>query len=562
MKTQSVPPSLFGTNLGGVPTSRPIPRYRVGVVLLGALLFVWSCGPATDPAVDRGLVSLGSVELSGLEEEVITAIQQQRQTVDELLADDAVEVAVLAESLADLAVLYGTSGFWDTARICYANAETLQPEEARWDLGEGMMRAAVGVAAGDWVAADEAYREVLEKDGTNLAAFRGLTMTRWETGDLSGAYEVVNAGLAVNPPEGEEFSESENFERSALFVQLGDLEFVRGSDEAGIAAMASSIQMNLDQVHLLPKIADALARLGRFEAAASQFEKYLEVNPEDPTALEKYATVLVNLGQGDKAVEAFERAVAAVPDDVGLEMRYAAALEYLDRGQDATEVKERARDRATEPEMKAQMAVMDGDAKLAEGDLEGAISHYREAKKLAPESFTPQIRLARVLGQLGRYDESAAQLDEVLAVSPRHVEAQRGQIMLLVMGRRYDQAKERLQDALQQYPRDVELALTQVRLLATVPDPAVADGALALAIAHRVYENFKNESTLEALALALAATGDFEQAIEAQKALIEATTVEDEDGLAKLDRARLATFEMGEGWIARVPAEILVDLGI
>jgi superkiller protein 3 len=545
---------------GTRPGSRPVP-----LLLWLLVLTLASCGPKPDPAVERGLVSLGTVELEGLTDADRSAITSQRAAVDGLLADKKSNPATLATALGDLGVLYRTSGRWEAARIAYGNAETLEPENEAWKVGRAMMAGAAAQSGGEWENADAAYREVVEADPDNLAAYRGLARGRRELGDLAGAYDVVNAALALAPSEGDSFSPEELQERVALLVQLGELEFTRGADEEGVAALTRALEIEPSQGALLVKIGDGLARMGRLEGAVGQYERYLELQPDDVSVREKYATALVNLGEGDAALAAFEAALASAPGDVGLAMRYAAALDYLDRADDATAVRERAREQATDAEGQAQLALHDGDAALARGQFSEAEALYRRAKQLTPESVVPSLRLARALGRQKRWDDAVAELDAVLAIAPRHLEARRGQIVFSVLGRRYDQARERLQGALKEYPRDAELALTQVRLLATVPDPEVADGALALAIAQRVYENQQSESTLEALALALAAAGNFEQAAQAQQALIDATQADQQnrhEGIQKLDQARLATYQKGEIWIARVPEEILVDLGI
>lgn len=541
--------------------STPTPLHRCGnaLVLVTLLLYGAACSQPSDLYVERGLEPLGAVDLTSLDDETRSAIEAQQKAVEVLLADDSVSVRELAEGLGELAVRLGRSGYWEKARLSYANAATLEPEALRWKLGEIMMRGGAAIANNDWVGADSAYQEILQQDPGNLAAYRGLALARRETGDLAGAYDVVRAGLDVAPPEGEEYSASDLRERAALFVHLGDLEFTRGADEEGVAAFASSLQLDNRQAQLLPKIGDALVRLGRLEAALTQFERYLEVAPNDVAVRERYATALVNLGEMDRAVAEFERALELSAKDLGLALRYAAALEYLGRGEEAAAVRSRVRQEASEPEDRSQLALYDGDQKLRQSQPSDAEALFRRALELTPDSAAARLRLSRALGQQGRWDEAAEELQTILDANERNPEAQRALVMVLVLGKRYDRARSQLQAALQQYPRDLELALTQVRLLSTVPDPAVADPPLALAIAQRAYEAHQNESTLEALALALAANGYHDKAVEAQQVLIEGTQ---QKALAPLDEARLVTYQKKEAWIARVPEEILVDLGI
>jgi hypothetical protein len=130
----------------------------------------------------------------------------------------------------------------------------------------------------------------------------------------------------------------------------------------------------------------------------------------------------------------------------------------------------------------------------------------------------------------------------------------------LVLSERYGEARVKIQDALRAFPRHLGLALVQVRLLATVPDELVRDGALALEIAHRVYAENKQPAVREALALAAAAGGDFDRAVELQRVLVAEASGAGDAAQIATRRAILTAFERPAAWTARSPDEILTAL--
>ena len=63
------------------------------------------------------------------------------------------------------------------------------------------------------------------------------------------------------------------------------------------------------------------------------------------------------------------------------------------------------------------------DALLAQGQVEAAIAHYREALRIKPNDARAQFNLGRALAQEGRVDEAVSQYRETLRIDPKHVGA-------------------------------------------------------------------------------------------------------------------------------------------
>ena len=60
----------------------------------------------------------------------------------------------------------------------------------------------------------------------------------------------------------------------------------------------------------------------------------------------------------------------------------------------------------------------------AAGDNSGTESQWREAIALLPQAVEPRLKLAQLLGQLGRLPEAEKQWREVLRLDPNNADAQ------------------------------------------------------------------------------------------------------------------------------------------
>jgi tetratricopeptide (TPR) repeat protein len=58
-------------------------------------------------------------------------------------------------------------------------------------------------------------------------------------------------------------------------------------------------------------------------------------------------------------------------------------------------------------------------------DLPGSLEEFRTAARLAPSMAVARFNVGRLLAQLGKLDEAAAEYRETLRLEPRFVEARR-----------------------------------------------------------------------------------------------------------------------------------------
>jgi cytochrome c-type biogenesis protein CcmH/NrfG len=88
--------------------------------------------------------------------------------------------------------------------------------------------------------------------------------------------------------------------------------------------------------------------------------------------------------------------------------------------------------------------------------------------------------------------------------------------------RRYREARDWLAEAARVQPDQPDLALALARILAASPDASVRDGARAMAITEELFKGTKTTALGETLAMALAEVGQYEQAAQVQRGVLDA----------------------------------------
>jgi tetratricopeptide (TPR) repeat protein len=196
-----------------------------------------------------------------------------------------------------------------------------------------------------------------------------------------------------------------------------------------------------------------------------------------------------------------------------------------------------------EPAAKASYSL--GVLLASSGRSAEAIERLTAAVKYNPNYLEARMALGDVLRTSGRLEPSLAQYADAIRINPRAAEARFNYAMVLVRLRRYADARASLEESVRAQPDRPELAHALARLLAAAPDPAVRDGARALAMTETLARTVSNTDVGETMAMALAEVGRYQEAARIQRDIMEAARTGGGDGDLRRMAGNLRLYETG-----------------
>jgi len=191
----------------------------------------------------------------------------------------------------------------------------------------------------------------------------------------------------------------------------------------------------------------------------------------------------------------------------------------------------------------------------AQGEYPAALEAFRNGAALLPEDAEMRRRMAIAMVGIGEDHEEEGEIDlaleryrEAVELAPEIRHGHRSLVALLRAQGDVDESLTALERALPYIHHDVTLRLELAWLLASHPDPGRRDADRAVEIANEVLLHDRTPETLDTFAVALAALGEYEQAIRFERDAIELAG--GAEGYYFEERsARLEAFRRGEPFV-------------
>ena len=186
-----------------------------------------------------------------------------------------------------------------------------------------------------------------------------------------------------------------------------------------------------------------------------------------------------------------------------------------------------------------------------------AISHYRQADKVKPGEYRIQMQLAKALYMSGKPKEAIFYYEQALQERPSSATLQTRVGILYDMTGQQQKAAHHYRLAVELNTKSPEPYNGLAWILATSSDKAGRDPEQAVRLAQRAVELSKHQdpSTLDTLATAYAAVGQFEQAVQISKQAMELATAGKNKHLLAQIRSRLGLFQQSK------PYAMTTDIG-
>lgn len=506
-------------------------------ILLLALLAPADLQPDLQPA----LQPIPHPSLSGLDRDVAAQLEDARALVDGLVQEKQIAPEELATTYGELCRLYHAYGLADAAVPCYANAVRLAPRDFRWSYYLARLQQEGGKLA----EAEASYRRALDLQPGYLPARVHLGEVLLAGNRTDEAEAVLSQVLAADR------------KNAAAHAALGEVFLSRRQYLDAVRHLEAALAAAPDADRLHHPLGLAYRGAGDLDEARKHLEKAgkVGVRPADPLtdemeALRQGSTVHLlrgrvafRFGRYQDAAAEFRKAVAAQPDSVPARINLAAALgETGDRNgakEQLMEVLKRAPDNNT-----AHFNL--GTLMALEGETAGAVVHFQEAVRIDPNDGAARVALAQALEKDSRLGEALAQYEKAVGLQPQDEQGWLGEAGLLVRLGRFKDAKAVLEAAYGNLPASGRILHAFARLLAACPDPSLREGKRALEMASKVYEALPTAAHAETVALALAESGNCQNAAEWQRKAIEAARKEGPPERVAAMEAGLKRYEAGE----------------
>ncbi len=287
--------------------------------------------------------------------------------------------------------------------------------------------------------------------------------------------------------------------------------------------------------------------LSRWQDTDGLHAYMVSLNPDHARPHFVRAYYLAHEGDSAEAIEAYKAAAKLDPTLPGVQANLGQLL--LDAGRAEEAIAPLAAAAEQMPDVPARHFAL-GLACAQTDRMALAAAAFENALALDPHHMAAMENLGRACFMLDRFADAAAAWQRRLAEGPAGADVHEMLGEALIRLDRPAEGVAQLVLALRAGRARVELALRVVWLLATHEQAAVRNGAEALSIAAGLNRatGGRDPRVLDALAAALAETGDFDEAARAAESAVAIARGRGDDATADAIEARLAAYREGRAW--------------
>jgi tetratricopeptide (TPR) repeat protein len=427
----------------------------------------------------------------------------------------------LAQAYAVIASSYFAAGFPDVAVVALENAVTLAPDDGRWIYLQGVLASARKQPA---VARDYFDRAFLV-DKAYLPIRIALVTALVSEGNLDRARTIADDGV-------KDFSSA-----AKLHAMRAEIALKQKRYADALSATNEALKLDEEASQLYGIQADAYQGLGNATAAQASRAKAGNTPPlmRDPLA-EGFlggaagagapmdednplvrASRYIAVRQYDDARKQLDEALKAAPGDLGVLGLY-ARTEALAGNKSAAA--SRAAEGLRVAPNDAQAFLTRGVVNETAGDEDAARRDYESAIRADPNAAEARLLLGNHLMRKNQYGQAVEQYRQILVIDPKRWEVYGHIVAAQVAEGRCAQGLKELNDAMRGNQRQGFLVQVFVRTASTCPAANETEKSMALELGEKLYKQRPLPQITEAFALATAANGKFDEAVQLQGAAI------------------------------------------
>ena len=486
------------------------------LLLTGSPLMAGNAASSLPASLANSLRAITEVNLDDMDIQARDSIQLARRQLKEALQVQPVQADKLAAAYGELGGLYQAHLVFPAAADCYHNAMQLAPDEFRWVYyaawladTDGRTRQALAhyeharrlkpgyqavmirmgnvlLDLNELERAQAAYQEVVDTTGLEAAALYGLGQIALLQRDYDTAIAAFTRALEYDPaasrihyPLAQALRASQrNDEAKAQLAMLGDQPpTFRDPQIESLEALKVGSRIHFLQAMKAIKRQD-------YAAASKAFAEGVDMEPDNVLARISYARTQYLTGDKNGARLALETALALQPDN-------ALGLFLL------------------------------GVLTEEQGDADKAADYYLRAIHNTPDHAGANFFLANQYYRQGKLTSAVQHYASSIAGEAGYLSAYIPYIGTLILtDAPAATLKTVLETATRQFPENPVFQAMQIMLLAASRDTAIQDPETALERAQQLNDRYRIPPHQELLALAYAATGNYEQATAIQEELL------------------------------------------
>lgn len=281
--------------------------------------------------------------------------------------------------------------------------------------------------------AEVKIRESLEHDPTTLAHTMLAALVNSRDGDDAEIEASLQKAVELAGGKDEEGEQSQDL--TAAYQNLASFYFDRERPEDAIRTLEEGIaNVENDKIELNDVLVRYYRAEGQVEKVDEVMERATEFVSTDSAPWLSISNVRAQRGDVQGAMEAAEKALAADPENSLARLRKAELLiDQSTEGQKEeliAEARSIAEAELAENPSSAEAAFVVGKLELADGNVEKATGHIRDAVELQPNWSQAHFVLGSVLLMNGEYKRARASLARSVELKPDFLESRRLLIQL------------------------------------------------------------------------------------------------------------------------------------
>jgi putative PEP-CTERM system TPR-repeat lipoprotein len=198
---------------------------------------------------------------------------------------------------------------------------------------------------------------------------------------------------------------------------LGEVRMAQQDYSAAESAFGAALATNPDLTAATRDLAQVYRATGRIDEARTLYNGLLAKNPNEVSALLGLADTDIAQQKWAEAIDALNRARAAALNDPAPGLKL---VDVYEKRQDWINAKSVAAELAAQFPTNATILDSQGQAQLASGDTNGAVSSFKRAYALAPNSAPILSRYLASLSSAKYFTEARGVLQEAIARDPQN----------------------------------------------------------------------------------------------------------------------------------------------